>query len=450
MVRRLSRTLLVLSIVMASAMMVAGRTPIGHSVSIVPVIGVWSSACSSSNLTLSSCPTGSLSTGKTILVHINVTNSVPNNSFETVLFYDPSVLTATSIDLKTGTVWTNPFPVISDTTSQVGAVFISMVNNNPTPITSDGILANINFTIKGTGVSPLTLGAGMASPSGAAQSSSLVKPDWTRLVVGSTSSASAHGIDTTTLDGYFMNQIGKRGPISVFTYSPLQPRQGVAVSFNASQSYDLDNAAAGSSAIGHFYWDFGDGQNGLDSPNVQHIFGVPGGNYSARLTVVDRDDSFQGMSTQRIFVSPPPLHDVTISAISTSPTSVNVGGKITVTVNLFDKGTYTENYNLTVTYGTPAIQLGFNQSTISPSGTKQHAYTIDTTGLAAGSYQVTAVVKIPFANVTSDETQSAIFTVTAVPNTTQLLYIGLGVVGAVAAIAVVVVVMRRRRRPEDS
>jgi cohesin domain-containing protein/PKD domain-containing protein len=448
--RQFSRTFLVLSLIVASAIMAVGRTPIGHSASSVPLIGVWSSACSSSNLTLSSCPTGSLSNGKTILVHINVTNSLPNNGFETVLFYDPSMLSANSIDLKTGTVWTNPFPVISDTTSQPGAVLISMVNNSPTPIVTDGILANINFTIKGTGVSPLTLGAGMASPSGAAKSSSLIQVDWTRLVVGSTPSAPAHGIDTATLDGYFMNQVGKRGPVSVFTYSPLQPRQGVAVSFNASQSYDLDNAAAGSSAIRHFYWDFGDGQNGLDSAFVQHIFAVPGGNYSARLTVVETDDSFLGMSTQRIFVAPPPLHDVAISGISTSPTSVNVGGKITVTVNLFNKGTYTENYNLTVTYGTPAVQLGFNQSTISPSITKQHAYTIDTSGLAVGSYQVTAVVKIPFANVTSDETQSAIFTVTAVPNITQLLYIGLGVVGAVAAIAVVVVVMRRRRRPEDS
>jgi len=450
MVRKLARSFLVLSLVVASAMMAVGRTPIVHSASIIPVIGVWSTPCSSSNLTLSSCPTGALSAGKTIIVHINVTNSVPNNSFETVLYYDPSILSATSIDLKTGTVWTNPFSVVSDTTSQAGAVFISMVNNSPTPIVSDGILANINFTIMGTGVSPLTLGAGMASPSLAAQSSSLTKPDWTRLVVGSTSSSAAHGYDTTTLDGYFMNQVGKRGPVSVFTYSPLQPRQGVAVSFNASQSYDLDNAGAGSAAIRHFYWDFGDGQNGLDSPIAQHIFTVPGGNYSARLTVVDTDDSFQGMSTQRIFVSPPPLHDVAISGITTIPTSVNAGGKITVSVNLFNKGTYTENYNLTVTYGTPAVQIGFDQSTISPSITKQHAYTIDTTGLAAGSYQVTAVVKIPFANVTSDETQSAIFTVTSAQNLTQLLYIGLGIIGAVAAIAVIVVVMRRRRRPEDS
>src|SRR4029077_13534114 len=249
---------------------------------------------------------------------------------------------------------------------------------------------------------------------GAAQSSSLTKPDWTRLVVGSTSLASAHGIDNATGGGYFMNQVGKRGPVSAFTYSPLQPRQGVAVSFNASQSYDLDNAGARSAAISHFYWDFGDGQNGLDSALVQHIFTVPGGNYSARLTVVDLDDAFQGMSTQRIFVAPPPLHDVGISGIGTSPTSVNVGGKITVTVKLFNKGTFTENYNLTVTYGTPAVQVGFNQSTISPSVTKQHAYIIDTTGLAVGSYQVTAVVKIPFANVTSDETESAIFTITPV------------------------------------
>jgi len=417
------------------------------------VIGVWSTACSTFNITLAGCPSISLTTGATISVQINVTSASPYNAFETILFYDPSILNATLIDLTgssalgTRTVWTNPYSVVSQTKAQAGAVIISMANLAQTPITNDGILANINFTVRAAGVSPLTLAAGMAQPSGNAISLGGVKPDWTRLVLGGTP------YDTATADGYFMNQVAHRGPVAVFSYSPIQPLAGQTVTFNGGASYDLENPSAGSANITHFYWDFGDGSNGVDSPLVQHIFAPRAGaayigNFSVRLTVADKDDNFAGMITQRIYVAPPPLHDVGIVGMSSSPTSVNVGGKVTITVTLLNKGTFDENFNLTVTYRTPPIQLGFNQSSIAIGGRDQFSYSVDTTGLSVGSYQVTAVVKIPVANNTSDETQSVIFTVNNPGSQLQLLYVAVGAVAIIAVIAITVLFLRRRRRPE--
>ena len=395
--------------------------------------------------------------GSTISVQINVTNNRPYNAFETALYYDPIYLNATLIDLKgsfalgTKTVWTNPFSVVSLTRALPGAVFISMTNLGTTPINTDGILANINFTIlKGSGVSPLVLAAGMAQPSGNAIAQSGTKVDWTRLVLGGTP------YDTATSNGYFMNELGSRGPVAVFTYSPAQVLSGHTITFSGAGSYDLDNPAAGSTLITHYYWDFGDGQNGFDSPTVNHVFAPSEGaayvgNFSVRLTVTDQDSNFTGMSVQRVLVSPPPLHDVGIVGMASTPSSVDAGGKVSISVNLQNKGTYDENFNLTVTYGSnPVVKVGYNQSVIPASNRLQYTYSVDTTGLATGSYQVTAVVKIPVANVTSDETASVIFTVTAPTPGGQLLYVALGAVGVIAALVVVGVLLRRRRRPEET
>jgi len=389
--------------------------------------------------------------GNAINVQINVTNVVGSyNGFETALYYDPAFLTANSIDFVTGTVWSQPFTIVADTARQSGAVFISMTNLGPT-ISHDGILANIQFTIQAVGVSPLTLAAGMNYPSTSAKAQSGAQVDWTRLV-----SVDFVTYDTATADGYFMNEAGQgRGPVAAFSYSPSLPLAGHPVSFNATQSYDLENPAAGDANIAHHYWDFGDGTNGPDSPLVDHTFAPNAGsafvgNFSVRLTVVDADNNAQGMITHRVYIAPPPFHDVAISGMSANPTSAVAGAKVVISVNLLNKGTFNENYNLTVTYNTPAVSLGFDQGSISPSLTLQHTYTIDTTGLTAGSYQVNARVRIPFANVTSDESQSTIFTVTGSSNGSQLTYVALGAVGAIAALIVVAVILKRRGRHPDS
>jgi len=436
--------------------MATSRPMVAHGASNpIPTIGVWSNFCSSFNMTTTSCPTSSLTVGNTISVQINITNNRPYNAFETALYYDPTFLNATLIDLHgsfalgTKTVWTNPFSVESLTTAMPGAVFISMTNLGQTPISTDGILANINFTIRGSGVSPLTLAAGMAQPSGNAIALSGTKVDWTRLVLGGTP------YDTATSDGYYMNETGSRGPVAVFSYSPARVLTGHTVTFSGAGSYDLDNPAAGSTLITHYYWDFGDGSNGFDSPTVEHVFGPRAGaayvgNFSVRLTVTDQDSNFTGMITQRVLVSPPPLHDVGIVGISATPSAIDAGGKVSISVSLQNKGTYDENFNLTVSYGTnPVVRLGYNQSIVPASSRLQYTYSMDTTGLSAGSYQVTAVVRIPVANVTSDETASVIVTVTTPGSSSQLLYIALGAVGVIAALAIVGILLRRRRRPEE-
>jgi parallel beta-helix repeat protein len=364
----------------------------------LPVVGVWSSACGSFNLTTSSCPTGSLNVGNTISVQINVTNSRPYNAFETALYYDPSFLSATSIDLNTNTVWTNVFAVVTDTTSQPGAVFIGMTNLAATPITRDGILANVEFRIKALGVSPLSLAAGTAYPSGGATSLSSVKPDWTRLVYGGTP------YDTSTADGYFMNQATRLGPVASFTYSPAQPVNGQSVSFNASGSFDADNPAAGSASIARYIWDFGDGSAGIYATIVQHTFGSQG-NFSVRLTVVDSDDTFQGMVTHRVEVFS--LSTITCptaaillvpgdcSTIQSALNSVSAGGTVNVSAGTYKEDPVVEKpvsligSGMTILYGSVKILHAVN-ATVS-GFTILNAAPAATTGVEiASSQNVTA------------------------------------------------------------
>jgi len=90
------------------------------------------------------------------------------------------------------------------------------------------------------------------------------------------------------------------------------------------------------------------------------------GDFSVRLTVTDADNGFLGMQTKVYHVVLIPLHDMEIQSLTPNPVQVNPGAKITVSVSVKDNGTYNENFNLSVAYGTPPAVFGStgNQSAI--------------------------------------------------------------------------------------
>jgi len=71
-------------------------------------------------------------------------------------------------------------------------------------------------------------------------------------------------------------------PTALFTYSPTSPYMGDTVTFNASQSYDVDGY------IVSYVWNFGDGtpQVNTTNPITTHIY-IVGGSYTISLTVRD-------------------------------------------------------------------------------------------------------------------------------------------------------------------
>ncbi|NIN35656.1 MAG: PKD domain-containing protein, partial [Gammaproteobacteria bacterium] len=112
---------------------------------------------------------------------------------------------------------------------------------------------------------------------------------------GATSSASS----TKTV----LNQ----SPAAIFTESIETAYTGQLISFNASDSYDLDGT------IVSYFWDFGDGTNSTGT-TAEHVYGI-NGTYTVTLTITD-DDGASGSvsSTKTILWNEPPVTVFTESA----------------------------------------------------------------------------------------------------------------------------------------
>ncbi len=101
-------------------------------------------------------------------------------------------------------------------------------------------------------------------------------------------------------------------PSAVFTFSPLSPRAGRAVTLDGSTSSDPD------AVIVLYTWDFGDGSTGT-GPSVDHVYSA-GGSYPVVLTVMD-SDGFTARASDTVSVIPlyPPAASFVESAALVSP-----------------------------------------------------------------------------------------------------------------------------------
>jgi PKD repeat protein len=245
-----------------------------------------------------------------------VTNAPQFSGFEFALFYDPTNITAASYDVKTGTLFPNPLVINpGKELATPGIIHLGVVNLGSNFISGTGVLAHINFQVKGLGISPLVLAAGTAVPSNRAGSADGLHPDWTRLVFQTTP------IDVSTSDGYFKNVAGptKFGPVASFVFFPSAPRAGQTVTFNATASFDPDKPVTqAGTGIKSYFWDFGEGSVSRLGPVVTHTFapivGEPfAGNFSILLKVVDNDTGYAGMQTKLVTITPQPDFSINIS-----------------------------------------------------------------------------------------------------------------------------------------
>jgi hypothetical protein len=349
----------------------------------LPVVGVWSSLYSSSNVT-----DASIQAGSSIVFEVNVTGAPVFNGYELTLFYDPSFLKAQSIDFTSGTVFNAPFVAKNDLV-QAGIVAVAVVNLGSPFAGASGILLHIKFQVTGVGVSPLSLAGGTANPSAAAQS-------WTRLVMG------FNPIDVATSDGYFKNDGSRLGPVALYSTSPSTPLLGGTVLFDASQSFDPDNNTGPNAGLMKYSWDFGDGfSTGTFFPAITHHFGVfqppPGfsGNFSVRLTVTDANDGFEGM-TGRIVTVSNTLQSLTNFLISPNPTSISFlpGGRLQDSVMLQSTGGFLGNVSVaarvdpTIPNG-PVVSVSPSAVLVAQGGPIRTIVTVNTTSSTpSGNYVV--------------------------------------------------------------
>src|SRR4029077_9188442 len=368
-----------------------------------PNVGIWNDACFASNITVANpqCGIGgaSLAVGSTVTVDVNVTNAPAFNGYEFSLFYDPTNLTLSKVNIGSGTVFNNPFVARNDT-STPGTIREAVVNLGSSFNGSSGVLVYFTFNINGLGVSPFVLAAGTSHP---AEGTGATQTNWTRLV------SAGVLIDVSTSNGYFQNIQdipAKLGPVASFTFSPALPLRGQTLVFDASSSFDADNSSFG--AIMRYVWDFGDGQLASTvSPVITHIppsgtFFV--GNFSVLLTVYDRDNNFTGMVTHLVSIrdtSPPPPPSDFQLLVFVPPTGnfLIAGTSISVQVGLLSNSSafFTGIVSLTgqfspsvingptFSFNPPEISLGFPRPVSS-------ALTISTTtATPPGDYTFTIV-----------------------------------------------------------
>jgi len=324
--------------------------------------------------------------GTTISVQINVTNVVANEfeGYELYLFYDPVFLSATSADTTSSpTVFPNPTILIRDFTpaGTVHLVGACLACNDTGP----GTIVNINFKILGTGASPLTLAAGIR-PNVSSQSFTLL---------GSHTGQGDVALVPSTADGYFKNDLSKLGPVASFTFAPASAILHQQINFTATGSFDPDNFNASNHGISQYRWDFGNGYFAATASPFFNYAPSLFGNFSLRLTVIDSDNSFEGMKAQPFAVSQNPNHDLIAQSISATPSPATLGTKVTLNVVVSNNGTSPENFNLVVSYGSPAITIGTATNQNIPTGTSSHFnFTFDTSHLTLGVYTLMASVAV--------------------------------------------------------
>jgi hypothetical protein len=450
--RRFARVSLVIFIIL-TLIVVAPRSIRTVSAATLPTVGIWSSTCGSVNVTVTNSNCGPLGVNSFFTIQVNVTNPPPNldghsgfNAYEFMFFWDPAYLQTAGVDGSTNTLCNNPTFAKNDTITP-GTLRVAVANLGDYCNLSNafsGVLVNVKFNILKLGVSPIVLAASTTQPSAAVSP----KGDWTRLA----SPLADYLVQTS--DGYFKNDPAHLGPVASFTYSPQAPLRGGSVTFDATRSYDAETPSFKVANITTFLWDFSDGvSTGGPNPVVQHVFGTGAiGNFSVRLTVVDKDNGFEGMKTALVSVGQIPFHDMSVDRISV-PANAKPGDQVSITIFAKNVGTYTETYNLTVTVGPPTTTLKtfLNQTLVSTFGANTHTFTVtwNTTGWSPGGYQVTATITDPLDQNPANNSKSGIISL-AGESSSPLLVIALGAVAAVVVVAVAGVLLRKRRASQQT
>jgi hypothetical protein len=299
------------------------------------------------------------------------------NAFEFSLFFDQKLLTLHSVNFASGTLFNSPL-IFANDNSTWGTIREGVVNlgnggtDNGTRLGS-GILMSFLFNVKGLGASPFVLSAGTSQPAVGAGGTS---GDWTRLVL------SNHSIDVSTSDGYFQNNSPKLGPVAKFTFIPSLPLAGDTISFNATNSFDPDNAT---SRITRYFWDFGNGVGRQSASPIQpYSFRPPSGgapiygNFSVLLIVLDSDNNFTGMvahlvDIQRVVPPPPPPSDFALSVSVANGAFVTAGQSFFSEVVLVNVGSTLFSGNVVLTGQVSPVEangptVSFNPGQISLGG----------------------------------------------------------------------------------
>jgi PKD repeat protein len=389
---QLKRNLL-LALLVTPLMLLVASTIIGE-VFAVPRIYV--------DPSISSVPQGS-----NLIIDIQVADVSELFTWQLNMTWDASIMNVSSVTegdfLKAGLVnKPTSFTGAGYVNQTAGYVFIgcTILGADWKGTSGSGTLATFNFTVFGKGESDLTL-----------SNIKLLN------VLGGL-------LSYTKTDGFFTNL--SVPAVALFTYSPLLPRIGETVTFNASASYDSDGEITG------YAWDFGDG-TGDTGMIVEHSYENAGG-YLVKLTVTD---NIGLNSTKTVNLRIRYTHDISIVKVSVPKSEINIGDDLVITAIAFNAGTETETFTVTFYYAD--YTAGTSTATdLAPDANATLNYTWKTADVAEGTYKIKAVATAVSGEINTADNALADGTVT-LKNASQPIpwtLIGAGVgVAAVVCIA---------------
>jgi PKD repeat protein len=256
-------------------------------------------------------------------------------------------------------------------------------------------------------------------------------------------------------DGLFLNTVIP--PQAEFTYSPDPPGLDELVTFDASAS-----SAAAPLEIVEYVWDFGDGTNATaTTPTVEHTYTV-GDTYTVSLTVIDNASApdlvqqvfntttmprvwYDLFGTKTVSVGVAYPHDVAVTNVQTAKEEVTVGAIVSITVTVKNRGTETEDFDVTLYYGTTEIETK-TVAGLEAGAEQTLTFEWNTAGVAVGDYQIRAVASTVEGEVSiqNNEFVDGTVNVLATADEFPTLLVAGAAIGIIAVLLIVVVFMRRR------
>ena len=143
----------------------------------------------------------------------------------------------------------------------------------------------------------------------------------------------------------------------------------------------------------------------------------------------------------------PILRDVAVSGVSFSPTSVPAGGTVSIDVAVKNEGDFlAESFDVGVSYGSTPIETK-SITALAHGASETVNFNWDTSGIAEGSYTITAVVAtVPDETETTDNTFQSVDVVTiTAPQPTLPMELVIGGIIVIAVVGVVAFLLMKRR-----